>query len=201
MAEKAENRNQDEFFFAMSNSRVANGRHLSEGQEALSADALKLMRTQDVGYVQRQLAVEASKIEKLKSSLHFIEASAKPQSKPRHTIFVDKAEDVKNFNAAQHFDTEPELVHRTYNRPTRQQLQTMWIDAPETGKDIKKLRKKREKAYRELKERSDRRRELKTVVEHMQVQRNLEGKGRRQKVKDAEEGKPAIYRWRKKRKR
>ena len=42
--------------------------------------------------------------------------------KRKHTIFVDTEEEAKKFNAAEHFDTEPES-DRTFNRPRRSQLE------------------------------------------------------------------------------
>ena len=203
LSEKAEFRNKDEFYFAMTNAKTVNGRHIAEGHETIGADALKLMRTQDVAYVRRQLALETSKTEKLRSNLHFIEASAaltSDEGKPRHTIFLDDVKSVNNFSAADHFNTLPEFVGRTYNRPTVDDLRSKVVVGP-SGKKIKKLKKQRELAYRELRERTKRQKELEGVVEHMEVQRNLERKGRRLKVKDGEDGKPAVYRWRKKRKR
>ena len=55
--------------------------------------------------------------------------------------------------------------------------------------------------YKELEQRIDRLGALKKVAGGMQTQRNLQGKGMRRKVKKGEEGSPAVYKWRKERKR
>ena len=58
------------------------------------------------------------RIEKLRDSLHFIGASA-PRS---HVVYVEDAAAVRGFSAEKHFDTAPELLWRTFNRPTTVQL-------------------------------------------------------------------------------
>jgi U3 small nucleolar RNA-associated protein 11 len=56
---KAELRNKDEFYFGMVRSRTNKGVHIqSRGNEALPNDVVKLLKTQDVKYVQAQRAAE-----------------------------------------------------------------------------------------------------------------------------------------------
>jgi U3 small nucleolar RNA-associated protein 11 len=58
---KAEERNPDEFYFAMEKARTKGGVHQGSlsVQNKYSADELKLMKTQDVRYLTRQTRVEA----------------------------------------------------------------------------------------------------------------------------------------------
>lgn len=73
-------------------------------------------------------------MEKLSASLHMIGA-AKPQ---QHVIFVDDVSEARNFDAAKHFDTAPELLDRTFNRPTTAQLEAGKVVV---GGDKRALRK------------------------------------------------------------
>ena len=60
---------------------------------------------------------------------------------------------------------------------------------------FRKLMKKRAKAYDALGQRLDREEKLSSAVDHIEARRNLSKKGKRYKVKDAEEGRPAVYVW------
>ena len=88
---------------------------------------MKLMRTQDASYVRMKVAVEQKKIERLSKDLHFLHGAQGGMSGPRpgkHTIFVDTTEESDAFDAATHFQTLPEYVHRTFNRPRIQLKKT-----------------------------------------------------------------------------
>lgn len=54
----------------------------------------------------------------MQQSLHMIGAPAANQ----HVVFVDDEEEAEQFDPAQHFDTVPELLDRSYNRPRLSQL-------------------------------------------------------------------------------
>ena len=58
------------------------------------------------------------RIEKLRGSLHFI-GSVTTRS---HVVFVEDTVAVRTFSAEQHFDTAPELLGRSFNRPRTAQL-------------------------------------------------------------------------------
>ena len=130
LKEKATSRNPDEFYFGMVHSKTTGGvfdasTAGSDGAK-LQAATMKLMRTQDASYVRMKRSVEQNKIERLSNGLHFLHGSGKSESggsesggaRPnKHTIFVDSKEEVDAFDAAKHFQTLPEYVHRTFNRP------------------------------------------------------------------------------------
>jgi len=59
------------------------------------------------------LLIALQKIERLKSNLHLIGVSAGNT----HTLFVEHADDVAQFDAAAHFDTHEEVLGRAANRP------------------------------------------------------------------------------------
>ena len=58
------------------------------------------------------------KVERMQQSLHMIGAPAANQ----HVVFVDGEEEAQAFDPARHFDTAPELLDRSYNRPRLAQL-------------------------------------------------------------------------------
>lgn len=51
-----------------------------------------------------------------KASAHLRLHPAAASAKRSHTVFVDSKVELKKFNAADFFDTMPELVGRTFNR-------------------------------------------------------------------------------------
>lgn len=59
------------------------------------------------------------KAARLQSTLHLLDAEASN----KHTVFVDSEREAKEFDAAEHFQTAPALVRRTYNRPRIADLQ------------------------------------------------------------------------------
>lgn len=209
LQEKARNRNPDEFYFGMVNTATKGGVHQQvHTSNVYTADQMKLLRTQDLGYVTMKRTQERNKLDKLKANLHLLlEGSPNTLSEPsnplqgKHTVFVDTIEEVKNFDAAAHFDTAPELVHRTFNRPRLSTLREARV-ADSTKITSKKILKMRAASFRELEQRSSREVQLTQVSDELQVQRNLLGKGKRSKViiGDADKG-LTIYKWKKERKR
>lgn len=151
MREKIANKNPDEFYFGMHNSRVDNhgsgkssGRHVKTDQarqkeleeKGLGIDAVRIMKDQDLAYVRMQRVMDGKKIERLQSSLHYLEGNddhdddnggavmVGRKKKRKHTVFVDGGQDAVNkFDVARHFDTLPELVGRSFNRPRVKELE------------------------------------------------------------------------------
>ena len=72
------------------------------------------------------------------------------------------------------------------------------------GKSIRRMRKKRDRAYQELGERLHREKVLNGVAQEMDVKKQLLGKGRRVKLNAKDggaNGGKRFYRWKKERKR
>ncbi|KAJ3342924.1 U3 small nucleolar RNA-associated protein 11 [Gonapodya sp. JEL0774] len=163
----------------------------SEPKE-LTAEFLKTLKTQDINYVTHQRLINKSKVEKLKDNLQLFDssmptssgsdsrtgsissASAGNQSPSknsrRHVIFVDDKDEALSFDPAEHFDTQPELLGRTFNRPRRATIEES--EAPARS-GLKILNKAREQQYRELSARLDRDTGLRRVEMEMEVQKNL----------------------------
>lgn len=215
---KAKDRNPDEYYHEMSHARREVGGGDNSGSagedgagvlvydrekgpavstDALTADAVKLLKTQDSAYVQTHLAREQRGVERLERELVFHSAG-------KHTVFVDTAAAAARFSAAKHFDTDPALVNRRENRLRRRQLERAegvvvgasagsglagsgsaaaagaTLDAARQ-RDVNKLRLAK---YKELEQRMERTADLEQVKQTMDMQRELLKKGARRKVTD-----------------
>ncbi|KAM7452135.1 UTP11-like [Porites harrisoni] len=199
LREKALNRNPDEFYFKMIRNKTNDGVHTIKRKKKHTADALKLMKTQDLNYINSKRSMEAKKIEKLQSSLHLLGEKDDSQPTNQHIVFVDSKKEAQSFNAAAYFDTVPELVSRTYNRPKKETLKNHLIQVPDDH-IVQKLEKQRRRCYDELRERIEREKKIRKISEELELQKNLMGKGRRVKIQKDEKSAP-IYRWKKERKR
>jgi len=220
---KAELRNRDEFYFGMVHARTERGvQHRERTNEAsnVSGDVLALYRTQSAAYMDAAAAHERHRVERLRGQLHFLggataegsgadaNADADPgadlRSRPRHIVFVDSDAEADAFDAAEYFDTAPELVDATpYNRPTRAQLAERELVSsrdPHRGRKGPSLRRVG-KGYEELARAEARVAGLENARKHLQLKRDLQGKGKRRKLSDAEGDKPAVYVWRTERRR
>ncbi|ORZ35479.1 small-subunit processome [Catenaria anguillulae PL171] len=221
MREKARLRNPDEFYFAMEKATTKKGVHVVEGrQEKYSADFLKLLKTQDKGYIANQRSVNAKKLEKLKAQLHLVGAEHLADSaassgaysddedtpsipKSTHTVFVDSETEADSFDPEEHFDTPAEFLARKFNRPTRSMLSTAALpDVKRQVDPMEVTRAERERAakYTELAGRLERDEQLRAAELELDVQKALMGKGRRKKVGEDARG-LAMYKWRAERKK
>lgn len=224
--EKAFYRNKDEFYYKMINSQVKKGR-LVKKVEHLSQDALKLLDTQDERYVAMRRQMDEKQIEKAQQRLHFLNMPRPKEAVHKIFVDDDAEEEredddegpelrnagggsssssssrsrgheaLKNFDLAAHFDTYPELLARTSNRPrkatfAKQRLKSSSLDEAGVGAVS---------AYRGLLQRQERSQKLRKVVEEFQLRTQLKGKGRRMKVQDATETAVAQYKWFRERKK
>jgi U3 small nucleolar RNA-associated protein 11 len=222
LKELADMKNPDEFYFGMNNAQVTNdGQHKKTAQakqyefeQNVGHDTIRIMKDQDLSYIRLQKAKDMKQVEKLQESLHYIEENN--TKKRKHTIFVSSKEDVENFDIVKHFDTVPELVDRAFNRPristlvqnavnqttsatnvkTKEQLRK---EFKEQSKIIKKATKERNASYRELQERKKRIESMKLAESHLVTEKLLASKGRKRKIQEGENGRPALYKWRRKR--
>ncbi|KAH7885987.1 u3 small nucleolar RNA-associated protein 11 [Phlebopus sp. FC_14] len=70
LRQKAADRNKDEFYFAMNKERTVEGVHVKErGNVAMPMDMVKLLKTQDEGYIRTMRTVGLKKIDKIKRQL------------------------------------------------------------------------------------------------------------------------------------
>lgn len=190
---KAEERNPDEFYFRMAKESVVRGRPVVErGNKTLDDEQMRLLRTQDAGYVRTLMSQEQRTIERL---------DGVKEGHGKHVVFVDSVSDVASFDPASYFQTHPDLVSRRMNRPTLDQLTAIDYESKSVpyAKAKKQLQTARAKAVRQLEDHVKRKDKLKDIEKEMELQRNLLTKGERQKTV-SEEGK-TIYKWKQQRKR
>eukprot|EP00124_Ichthyophonus_hoferi_P006005 Ihof_evm1s1113 gene=Ihof_evmTU1s1113 len=170
LKEKAAFRNPDEFYHKMISTKTKNGVHITERNNNFSGDMWKLMASQDLTYTNRKKMEEQKKVDHLESSLHLLMDQPEGESINNHTIFVDNAKEAKSFDPAKHFDTDPALVNRAYNRLKVDQLCTMVVQ-PKNG--TRKATKEKEKAYRELEGRKERLQNLSQATLELETRRNM----------------------------
>lgn len=203
MRQRASMKNPDEFYFAMKSSTTnQNGKHvkteaLIQKERDLGPDTIRILKDQDLSYVRLQKQQNKKKMERLSENLHFSEAQDK---KRKHTVFVDNEEQANNFEVADHFDTVPELAGRAFNRVKKKDLSDLAQHLSSRRKQMgKKLAKARSAAYGELQARAIRVKALGLAEAHLETEKLVAGRGRKRKIKEAENGKPAQYKWRRKR--
>lgn len=194
---KAAFRNPDEFYFRMNTTKTDNGIHISTNNQhdvkLLTTESLKVLKTQDLAYLQMKRLMDLRKAERLNQSLHFIDA---PKDN-KHIVYVDSSKDVETFDPVDHFDTVPELVDQPYNRLRKETLKAK--HGTISSQDIRKLNTHRNGSYREMNERLLRASKLSGMCIKLDVERKVQAKGKKRKIKDAVNGKPAVYKWKKQR--
>jgi U3 small nucleolar RNA-associated protein 11 len=197
LKQKAAERNPDEFYFKMNSSKVTEGVHQDIGNDCLDNETVKLMKTQDLGYLIHKTSVDLRKAERLQANLHLIGDKVRRQ----HKTFVDTKDELETFDVAKHFDTAPEFVNRAFNRPRTETLVTGALLNQSTRKDVKQVAKLTEQSYSELSKRARRVKKLKSAVQALVLQRNLMGSGSKRKVVEGSDGKPPVFKWKRQRQR
>jgi U3 small nucleolar RNA-associated protein 11 len=165
LRKKALNKNPDEFYHHMINSKIQKGEHYEKDKnEDLSGDQIKLMETQDIKYITMKRTIEKRKIERLQSQLHQIDTSNK--TKNRHYFFVENEKEAKKFDVAKRLNTDPSMIAVKSNRPKLDKSSSNLSEEM-----VKKLEAEKQKSYKELENRKKREKEL------AKVQRKLQLKG------------------------
>eukprot|EP00644_Phytophthora_capsici_P011584 jgi/Phyca11/11714/fgenesh1_pm.PHYCAscaffold_79_\ len=195
---KAALRNPDEFYHKMRETKTEGGVHVSTHNhiKAVDTEALRILKTQDLAYLQMKRAVDLRKAEKLNRGLHFVDA---PKDN-KHTVFVDEEQQVDTFDVAAHFDTAPELADRAFNRLRKRDLETAELpDLAANPKQKYKMQVEKDIMYRELRDRLARANKIGQMSAKLDLERKVQAKGKKMKVKGAENGMPAVYRWKQQR--
>ncbi|XP_033013364.1 probable U3 small nucleolar RNA-associated protein 11 [Lacerta agilis] len=197
---KAEEKNPDEFYYKMTHVQLQDGVHIIKQQEEeTTLEQQKLMKTQDLKYIEMKRVAEVKKIERLKSELHLLEAEGKQPNK--HTFFFDTKKEVQRFDIATHLNTAPELVGRVYNRPTLETLRKEAVRGATTQAQLKKLARQRKSQYTLLKQRIERERKMFVIAQKLQTRKDLLDKAHKVKLKKETVNQPAIYKFQFRRKR
>lgn len=192
-------------------------------KNTLSADAVKLLKTQDSAYIQTNISKEKKAIERLEAetSTFFNKGTT---STGKHTVFVDSEQEAKTFDPVKYFDTDKKLLKRRENRLRKSQLEET---APATADDVRgivvgtdsragltlkdskstrfdektqmEMNKRKLAKLTELQQRLERETELAKVKNVMDMSRELLKKGARRKVTDKDGY--STYVWANERKR
>ncbi|KAK9394848.1 Utp11l: putative U3 small nucleolar RNA-associated protein 11 [Crotalus adamanteus] len=222
---RAQEKNPDEFYFRMTRERLQDGAHvLSQQEEDPPPEQQKLLKTQDLKYVEMKRAAEVQGFQQA--------------NKPHPGAGRDG---MQGFDVALHLNTAPELVSRVYNRPTLETLKRNavsgittdgqlqgnkfgsvlsvganqlasammgcaqerlgWgaagLDSPVAGR----LARQRKGQYSLLKQRIERERKMFVIAQKLQTRKDLLDKTERVKLKKETVNQPAIYRFQFRRKR
>jgi len=214
LRKKALNKNPDEFYFHMVNSKIEGGVHKEKSkEETLTPEQVKLMQTQDLRYIVHKRSIEQRKIEKLKASLHLLEYPSNEMSEDdgkkqrnTHTFFVDNEKELAAFDPVKQFGTHPSLLGRTYNRPKIDNLKDnkMLQHLPTDQETVDNIRKNQHKAYKELNQRIERERQLGILQAKMEAKKQLANKKGEKPIavikEETKESAP-IFKWPAERKR
>ncbi|KAH0951250.1 hypothetical protein HN011_010941 [Eciton burchellii] len=200
LRKRALNKNPDEFYFHMINSKLVDGvHHKKDKEDQHTPEQIRLMETRDINYVSYKKNMETRKIDKLQKGLHMIDTANETQN--QHIFFADNSE-IKDFDLAKKLDTHPELLSRRTNRPRLSAIKNLKL--PELNKKmLDKMEQQKHMAYKELEKRINRERELKIVQEKMEIRRLLKDRKTRKPklIKPETKDSAPIYKWKYERKR
>ncbi|EMD58273.1 hypothetical protein GGP41_008366 [Bipolaris sorokiniana] len=202
LSQKARDRNPDEFSFKMMSSQVdKHGRKVADrGNKALSVDVVKLLKTQDAGYIRTMLQVTRKEREELEKKLVMEEQGEVRAMKDgeeakhgKHRVFVENEEEQEEFDPDAWFG-RGEKMPSPVDSPTFGDLQDeseededQAIQQPKTlskkqaeteeqaRREARKFRKDRERALErtasKLQGIKKRERELMAAEEELELQR------------------------------
>ncbi len=115
LREKAADRNPDEFHFGMMRSKTVDGRRVGDrGNTALSMETVKLLKTQDAGYLRTMLQVTKKEREKLEQEV-VVDAGEGSELRVlkdregrsgKHTVFVESKDEQREFDPKEWFGTD-----------------------------------------------------------------------------------------------
>ncbi|CAK1551522.1 unnamed protein product [Leptosia nina] len=168
---RALDKNPDEFYYHMINSRMKNGVHheLAKDDEH-SKEQIQLMQSQDIKYVNMKRIMESRSIQRLQSELHMSDvADSTPNT---HIFFVDEGEE-KDFDIAKRLDTHPALINRKSNRPRMSDLHKLKLPVVDE-KTLESAKKAKEATYKELSKRIEREKFLTVTQQKMEIKRHLQ---------------------------
>lgn len=183
LRKRALNKNPDEFYHHMIQSKVEDGMHFDKETEPEdTADQIQLMQTQDLKYIVSKRTQELKKIEKLQAQLHL--TSVNIEKKNKH-IYFDNAK-------------KKETEERTLNLLMQKEL-------PDVDENtLVKSANKRQALYKELSKRIERERELTVIQQKIEMSKALESrkcKLRPKRIKKGTKDRAPVYVWKYERKK
>ncbi|RMZ67462.1 U3 snoRNP-associated Utp11 [Pyrenophora seminiperda CCB06] len=202
LSQKARDRNPDEFSFKMMSSQVdKQGRKMVDrGNKALSVEVVKLLKTQDAGYIRTMLQMTRKEREELEQKLIMEEPGevravrdGERVKHGKHSVFVENEEEQEGFDPDSWFGQGRDVPVRSHSpsfghvqddfsedeqQPTQQPgtLSKKKMEAQEQAKrEARKFRKERERGQERLVSRlraiKKRESELVAAEEELELQR------------------------------
>lgn len=184
LKKRALNKNPDEFYHHMINSKTKNGMHFDKQKDNEDEDSIEQTKlfSQDLKYIDTKRNQERKKIEKMQAQLHLIGVDMEPVNK--HTFF--NKEDEKAFR------------NRQNSNLWEKELPDLDVDA------LVKSTNKRKQLYDELAKRINREKELTIISEKLAIKKKLASKSNvlpPKKVKKGNKFRAPVYVWRYERKK
>ncbi|KAH7394407.1 U3 snoRNP-associated protein Utp11 [Pyrenochaeta sp. MPI-SDFR-AT-0127] len=201
LSQKARDRNPDEFSFKMMSSTVdKQGKKVADrGNKPLSVEVVKLLKTQDAGYIRTMLQMARKEREELEQRLILEEQGevralkdGEKARKGKHRVFVENEEEQLEFDPDSWFGRGEEFPGRTTNverlqdedsedeedhaKPRLQTLSKKKVEAQEQAeREARKFRKDRDRAQSrtasKLASTKMREQELMAAEEELELQR------------------------------
>ena len=132
----------------------------------------------------------------MQGSLQFIRESSPEQIQAKHTVFVESVrpipelhqfsstlllrgvqeESVDEFDAEEYFETPKPLLTRSYNRPSKETLESgdILVNGEHlSAKELAKIEKQKRKSYEELAARMSRQKKIQRNLQSVQLKRAL----------------------------
>lgn len=115
-------------------------------------DVVKLLKTQDSGYIRTMLQVVRKERKELEERLVLEDEEVKKlgdgeeRRRGKHTVFVGDEEAVENFKPEEWFGTDPDLIGRMWNRPRKNEEKSEGREGDGEQEQLKKLSKKQQQA-------------------------------------------------------
>ena len=183
LREQALTKNPDEFYFAMENTRLVSGKHtrLSKDPDPSTQKRQKII---DGNLLTMKMQSKLNKMNQLKGQLHLIDA----EPSNSHTIFVKSIDKLDNFDLAQHFNTDPELVG-TGNMLSKEQIENF---------DVSDLEFKVPAGYQEFESFKKDEKVLRKSLDKNLMDKKMMGKKEKFKVIDEDK---KVVKWFRERKR
>ena len=180
LREKAADRNPDEFHFGMMSARMKDGKKLGDrGNKALSHDTVKLLKSQDAGYLRTMLQKTRKDRERLEMEIQIEDRDGGELKllkngggvSGKHTVFVRSRDEQKEFDPKQWFGTDDLGLEKSYNRPKKTMGEDT-EDAQEPG-EPESSRRSQKQLEIERQASKDERKEREKKFKSQEAQKNL----------------------------
>lgn len=182
LRKRALNKNPDEFYHHMINSKIENGMHFDKETQEDTPEQIRLMKSQDLKYITTKRTQEMKKIEKLQAQLHLTGINHRKRNK--HVYFNENLD--ANY-------TENNLLTKL----TTEELPDINLDLLEDAVKNKKA------LYKQLSKRIERERELATIQRKIEIERHLKEKNllKPKRLRKGNKNSAPVYVWKYERKK